>query len=146
MRTWIRAAAAVAICIASVAAVSSAELSPCDFGNHGALGRNVLIRGRFGFTRHGMVIMTNGCKSQPYAAVVLFPNTAYSPQVEFEVDPQAVERLQPFFRVNGGYATACGVLSGALFQKRHFRRGYGPTGIYRFALVLRSVDEIRPCD
>jgi len=110
-------------------------------------GRRISIRGAFGFTRHGGIIISASCPQRvdPIALLILSNS----------MDSKAIESLGGYFRVNGGVATACGVLSGQVVVKKHFRlrhsgggpqgNGYGSRGAFRTGFVIQSVIEIHDC-
>src|SRR5262249_20750340 len=113
--------------------------------------------GQIAFTAHGIVILTEGCKKKSADdVVVMFPKQGDAPNVSFDLDDDALGRLQPFFRPSGGVSLACGTLEGELFYRRDFQlrrfgggpqgNGFGPRGAYRIALVVKSVREIQSCN
>ena len=122
---------------------------------HGLPEQSIPVAGRILFTMHGAFLTTDSCSDHSYDIVLLYPGVDGTPSVPFNLDPDATERLSPFFRPAGGTATACGVLDGRVFYKKGFRskrlgagpqgNGFGPRGAFRVAFVLRTVREIRPC-
>lgn len=135
---------------------SDKMITLCDLRDHrGVEAAEVSVRGRMGFTRHGGAFLEESCKDSPPGVALLFPGAVYSPKVDFDLDPGAIDQLRPFFRINGGAAIACGVLNGKMFYKKKFHlhqvgggpqgNGYGSGGALRWALVIRSVEEIHGC-
>ena len=143
-----------AVCLRPAAHAS--ELSVCDLNSPKPyLGRLVQVSARVVFTMHGIFLVSDSCKHSSEDVPVLFPKRAHSPEVDFDIDPQAVELMKPFFKPTGGTSTACAVITGRIFYKERFRsreegagpqgNGFGPRGAFRFAFVIRSVSEIHPC-
>jgi hypothetical protein len=129
------------------------EITLCDLADHKSFeGKHVVISGRIVFWMHGTAYLPGACKNGPPGLAVLLPNGEASPKIEAEV----LQRLSPFFRINGGTTTACGTLSGQLLYKRHFHlrhpgagpqgNGYGSRGALRWGLVVDSVGELRTCE
>jgi hypothetical protein len=131
------------------------ELTPCDF-NAAFDGKQAAVRAAVGFTMHGAYLLPEGCKGKGQSAALLFPNERGAPKVDFQLDAHAVDQLRPFFRTTGGSSKACGLFVGQIAYKRRFRlkqegggpqgNGYGSRGTSRFALILRSVSEVRSCE
>jgi hypothetical protein len=119
------------------------------------LGKPIIIAARAIFTMHGAFLTSDTCSDRSQDIVILYPKLAGTPEVPFELDSQAMDRLKVFFRPNGGTASACGIFSGQVFYKRDFHskqfgagqqgNGFGQRGAFRLAFVLRSVNEIRSC-
>jgi len=133
------------------------EITLCDLVLYRAFaGKSVSIRGRIGFTMHGVAFLPSSCKNSPPGVAVLTPGNANTPSVDYILENRDLQLLAPFLRPSGGAAVACGVLSGRIFYKKDFElqqsgggpegNGYGPRGALRWALVLSSVKEIRACD
>ena len=128
----------------------------CEFGNPAFEGHLVTIAARITYGRHGGSLMSLACNNDSTTAAILFPGTDEAPKVKFQSDHTTLERLRPFFRLNGGVASACGTLTGQIFSKKKVRvrdyggglqgNGYGARGLARFAFVIQSVDNIRACD
>jgi hypothetical protein len=133
------------------------ELSVCDLQRPSSfLGRVVQVKGRFGFTSHGMFLLANGrCGEKSEDVVIMLPQSSGTPAVPFELDGSALAMLRPYMRPAGGAATACGVINGELFSKKALKvrregggpqgNGFGPRGAFSLGLVLKSVIDIRPC-
>jgi len=91
------------------------EIGLCEVFNTKPLeSQHVSVRGRIGFTMHGMFLLSDECKGTKPSVVVLFPNVDGTPPVRFALDPQINSQLRPFVRPSGGTAVACGVLDGAI--------------------------------
>ena len=140
-----------------VATAAARNLTTCDFGRPSDLaGRVISVSTRIGFTMHGAYLLSDSCAGRAEDAVLLFPKTAGTPPVNFEIDPSAVGSLSPFFKPTGGTATACGVLRGQVVVKNRFHRGkagagpvgngFGSRGAFRYAFVLQSVTEVHSCE
>src|ERR1017187_9582038 len=128
----------VTILIAGVVGLGTAlgaegtKLSVCDIMRPDtSLKRELQVAGRVLFTMHGAYLTSDSCPDHSFDVVILYPEIAGTPPVAFTLSPEATEMLKPFFRPGGGTAAACGVLSGQVFHKEHFRskpRGAGPQG------------------
>ena len=106
------------------------EITLCDLVDHKAFdGKHVVISGRMTFSMHGTTFLPEPCKNSPPGVAVLLPNVERNPRVNYEADPQTLQRLSPFFHLQGGATTACGALSGQLLYRKAFhlrRAGAGP--------------------
>ncbi len=139
------------------ATAAAGDLTICDLNRRPDLvGQIISMSARIGFNMHGGFLLSDSCADRAEGAVLLFPKTAGTPPVNFELDPNAVGRLSPFFRLTGGASTACGVLRGQLVVKLHFHRrqagagpignGFGPRGASRYAFILQSVTNVHSCE
>jgi hypothetical protein len=139
------------------ATAATPDLTTCDLSRRSDLaGRIISVSARIGFTMHGAHLLSDSCVGRAEDAVLLFPKTAGTPPVNFEIDPIAVGSLSPFFRPTGGTATACGVVRGQVVVKNRFHRrragagpvgnGFGPRGAFRYAFILQSVTEVHSCE
>lgn len=135
----------------------AADLTPCDIIPNAFRGTQISVTGSVIFTMHGAVLFSKSCTNRgQHSAALMFPAEKGAPPVAFELEPSAMERLRPFFRLTGGQAIACGVFSGEVFYKRGFRlkrfdgitvgNGFGEHGTLQAAFVLKSVEAIRVCD
>jgi hypothetical protein len=115
----------------------------------------VTVIGRVLFGMHGAYFLTDGCPKQVPAPVLAFPHDRFSldraaPPVSFEANADAMARLRPYLRPSGGASEACAVITGQLFSLKKFRahgyqgNGFGPNGLSRAVLVIKSVDQIGP--
>jgi hypothetical protein len=141
-----------------LACAAENELNICDLQRPGSFsGRVIVVKGRLGFTSHGMFLLSNGnCSRKSEDIVVMLPHSSGVPAVSFELDGSALAMLRPYMRPTGGTATACGVINGELFSKKGLKvrregggpqgDGFGPRGAFSLGLVLKSIIEIRPCD
>ena len=111
--------------------------------------------GRILFTMHGAHFLTDRCPKPTPAPVLAFPQDRFStarsaPPVSFEADSDALARLRPYLRPSGGASEAWAVITGQLFSIKKFRangrqgNGFGPNGMSRTVLVIKSVDQIGP--
>jgi hypothetical protein len=135
---------------------SGQETSSCEFGNSAFEGHLITIRARLAFGTHGVALKSDACPSDARAATLYFPVTGGSVPVTFGLDEHAEDLLRPFFNRNGTVPKACGSLKGQIFRKQSFElrsdgggptgNGYGYRGIYEYAFVLQSVENIHACD
>jgi hypothetical protein len=143
--------------IAAVATAMGADVTICDLQRSDkGRGEIVTIRGRLGFTSHGIFLLSGGCSGEARDAVILFPGASGVPAVHFALDEEALPMLRPFMRPAGGTATACAVLRGQVFYKKNLKtrregggpqgNGFGPRGAFGLAVVVESVKEVRACD
>jgi hypothetical protein len=130
------------------------QVKNCEFGNREFEGQIVTIRINVAFDQHGGVLESKACPKDKYTAALLYPGTPGVPEVGFRMDSEVLDRLRPFFRVNGGVAYACGTLKGQILSKQDFRlegrgfpvgNGFGNRGLMRFAFIVQSVVDIRAC-
>ena len=138
------------------AAVGIQSITFCDLVNTDRfVGRVNEITARLMFSMHGVVLSSELCRPRTEDVPLVFPHDG-APDVEFDLDPEAMTMLQPFFRPTGGVASTCAVITGQLFVKRDFRskreaggrqgNGFGPRGAFRRAFVLQSVKRVFDCD
>src|SRR5579883_1291987 len=112
----------VVLSIGGWSRASGADTSVCDIMHpNAAFNKEIIVDARVLFTMHGVFLTTDGCSDHSYDIVMLYPGIEGTPPVPFDLDPQSLERLKPFFRTNGGTAVACGALKGKVFYKANFR-------------------------
>ena len=144
------------LCATVSARARDSELSVCDLVQPAKLSpREVLLKGRMLFTMHGAFLTTDPCPDHSFDIVILYPGIEGTPSVPFGLEPGTLDSLKPFFRPNGGTATACGLIKGQVFFKKGFHskalgagsqgNGFGARGAFPVAFVLRGVAEIRDC-
>ena len=118
-------------------------------------GTLLTVVGRVVFSMHGAYLLTDRCPKPAPAPVLAFPHDRFSlersaPRVSFEANADALARLGPYLRPSGGTSEACAVITGQLFSAVKFRanghqgNGFGPNGMSRLVLVIKSVDQIGP--
>ena len=74
-------------------------LSVCDIMHpKGLPEQSVQVAARILFTMHGAFLTTDSCSDHSYDIVILYPGIEGTPPVSFKLDPEATERLSPFFR------------------------------------------------
>jgi hypothetical protein len=127
----------------------------CSLGPKPPSDSLLAVRVRLGFTMHGGYLLSNKCVNKTPAAELLIPGFPDAPKVPFDIDPDALRQLKPFFRLTGGSSEACAVISGSFVERKPFRtkrvqgylegNGFGPLGALQFGFVLKSVDEISVC-
>ena len=132
------------------------KMTPCDLARiklHDS--KLVSISGTISFDMHGMYLYSSDCRPKTPAVSVQVPTPDTVPKVGYVLSDSELQKLKPYFRLNGGSAVACGVLVGRLFEKPHFHlrqsgggphgNGFGPRGAFRWMLVLESVPAIHTC-
>jgi hypothetical protein len=143
--------------LATVGGCAARAATICDLQPPAYDGKRILLNTRMLFTMHGTYLLGDKCpgKSQ-HSAALLFPGDEGAPQVPFALDPSAIPRLRPFYRLTGGSAIACAVVSGEVIYKKGFRlrhidgvptgNGYGEDGRLQRAFILEAVQEIHGCE
>jgi hypothetical protein len=145
-----------------VVASPEEDVTACELVTHPTahLNKVVFVTGKMLFSRFSDTVLA-GCplKDSP-PLVVLDPGYEATPHVDFLEEPGTLEAIQPFLltvRSKGKsptIASACGKFSGQMFYQKDFHsgapgtgqaNGFGPTKIYRFAFVLKSVLQIASC-
>ena len=141
---------------ASQARAAEGPRDVCDMPRVSApAGELETLAGTALFTRSGAYLRTDQCPRPTPSLVLILPHEKFSslhsaPPVAFEADADALTRLLPYFRPTGGQSQACTVITGQLFLVKRFRvrrgqgNGWGPNGMARAVLVIKSVDQIRP--
>ena len=108
--------------IAVVATAAPIEITPCDFNAGRHEGELVKVSAKILFTKHGVFLIADHCSSKgQHAAALMYPGDKGIPKVSYDLDPQALIQLRPFYRTNCGRAIACGVLLGEVVYKSRFR-------------------------
>src|SRR5258708_4003046 len=70
------------------------------------------------FTSHGLYLVADNCSRKPASAVVLTPGVLGAPNVPYQLDKSSLDPAAPYYRINGGASTACGVLTGSFARNR----------------------------
>jgi len=134
-----------------------AELSICEVQRPSTSASEIVsIRGRLGFTSHGIFLLATDCGGKAEDAVVLFPGVTGTPPVPFALDDGTRVALRSYVRPTGGTATACALVRGQVFHKKNLKtrregaglqgNGFGPRGAFDIAVVVKSIEEIRACN
>ncbi len=136
---------------------ASIVIGPCDLTDPAHDHSHVVVAVRLAFTMHGPSILPAvGCKAGSGVwAQLSFPEEG-NPVVDFSLETGSLEKLLPFYRLQGAPTVACAILDGQLIITKHFRsrrikgqqmgNGFGETGMARSALVVQRVVDIRPCE
>ena len=145
------------IVIAGIAVAESKPMTLCDLAEFkGFEGQLITVKGRILFSMHGAAFVRDKCKLSQPGIALLYPLDRTAPSVDFQLDSHAVEKLTPYTRSTGGVAIACATLTGQLAVTKKFRlrqygggpqgNGFGSRGTLRLAMVIKSVDQIEPCE